>query len=148
MRFFRKHAYFHGFILSAVAVGAFAADARLTRQGLQIQAGLDGEIYPVFANYASLQKQNDRRFATLSVTITNPTGDAVVQRVSVQVPGWSDQETQVAELAAGASQTLSFAPSFLPRFYQNHEIVAATAHVSVTDTGGRSVFETTAPVRL
>src|SRR5262249_16280235 len=67
---------------------------------------------------------------------------------SVQVPGWSDQETQVAELAAGASQTLSFAPSFLPRFYQNHEIVAATAHVSVTDTGGRSVFETTAPVRL
>lgn len=150
MRFNRKSAFLSGLILIVFSVGALAGDGRSgsTRQGFEVHAGLDGEIYPVFANYASLQGQNDRHFGTVTVTISNPTQDELQQRVSVQVPGWSDQETQVADLAAGASRTLTFAPSFLPRFYRNHEIVAATAHVSVADMEGGSVFETTAPVRL
>jgi hypothetical protein len=41
-----------------------------------------------------------------------------------------------------------FAPSFLPRFYQNHEIIAATAGVSVSDVSGSKVYETTVPLRL
>jgi hypothetical protein len=68
--------------------------------------------------------------------------------VTVQVPGWSDQEIQFADLAAGEVKTLLFAPSFLPRFYDNHEIAAATAVVKVTDAGGREVFQNTVPVRL
>ncbi len=144
----RNSAWFVG--LALIAVTAFAADGRssLPREGLQIQAGLDGEIYPVFANYASLQKQSDRQFGVVAVTITNPTAEPLRRRVSVQLPGWSDQETQFADLTAGASQTLTFAPSFLPRFYQNHEIIAATARISITDMEGNSVLETTAPVRL
>lgn len=150
MRINRKSACLCGLLLIVLSVGAWAGDGRadLSRQGFQVQAGLDGEIYPVFANFASLQGQNDRRFGVVTVTISNPTGDSVRQRVSVQVPGWSDQETQIADLAPGASQTLTFAPSFLPRFYQNHEIIAATARVSIADMDGGSVFETTAPVRL
>jgi hypothetical protein len=146
----RKSARLLGFILIVISIRALAADIRSSssRQGFQIQAGLDGEIYPALANYASLQAQHDRRFGVVTVTISNPTGNAIQQKVSVQVLGWSDQETQVADLAAGASQTLTFAPSFLPRFYHNHEIVAATAQVSVADMDGGSVFETTAPVRL
>jgi len=137
-------------ILIAVSLGAFGADssASRTRPGLQIQAGLDGEIYPVFANFASLQKQNARSFGTVTVTITNPSPETLRKRVSVQVPGWSDRETQIVELAPGASQKLIFAPSFLPRLYQNHEIVAATASVSVADLDGSNVFEATAPIRL
>lgn len=114
----------------------------------KIRAGIDGEIYPVFANYASLQKPTDRRFAVVTVTISNPTAAPLHQRISVQLPGWSDREIQVAELAPGAAQTLLFAPSFLPRFYQNREITAATASISVTDLAGQSVYETTTPVRL
>src|SRR5262249_16959246 len=98
--------------------------------------------------YASLQKPNDRHFGVVSVTVTNPTAALLRQRIAVQVPGWSDREIQTAEFEPGATQTLLFAPSFLPRLYQNQEIVAATASVSVTDLAGKSVYETTTPVRL
>jgi hypothetical protein len=114
----------------------------------KIEAGLDGEIYPFLANYASLQKQNQRRFAALTVTISNPTSVELRQRVSVQLPGWSDAEVQTVEVQPGATQALLFAPSFLPRFYENREIAAATANVSITDLAGRPVYETTVPVRL
>jgi hypothetical protein len=114
----------------------------------RIEAGLDGEIYPFLVHYASLQKQNQRRMGVVTVTITNPTGSALRQRVSVQLLGWSDVEVQTVDVLPGAPLTLLFAPSFLPRFYQNREIAAATAHVSITDLSGRSVYETTVPVRL
>src|SRR5258708_8693119 len=114
----------------------------------KIQAGLEGEIYPVFANYASLQKQDKRTQSVVSVTVSNPGNTPLRQRMAVQIVGWSDQEIQVADVGAKATQTFVFAPAFLPRFYQNHEIVAATAHVSVSDMAGRSVYETTMPVRL
>lgn len=113
-----------------------------------IEAGLDGEIYPVFANYASLQKQSERSFGVVAVTITNKTKDNVRQRVAVEIPGWSDREIQDVELSPWAVRTLLFAPSFLPRLYQNHEIIAATAQVSVTDVSGLSLYESTMPVRL
>ncbi len=113
-----------------------------------VQAGLQGEIYPVFANYASLQRQDERRFAVVTVTIANPTTTSARPTVSVQIPGWSDQEIQMAELEPGTARTLKFAPSFLPRFYENREIVAATASVAVEDAAGRMTYQTTVPVRL
>ncbi|HKF21377.1 MAG TPA: hypothetical protein VKE93_07395 [Candidatus Angelobacter sp.] len=145
----RKSVCLIGFVLTIFSVGALAADRpSSSRTTFQIQVGLDGEIYPALANYASLQAQSDRRFGVITVTISNPTANATREKVSVQVLGWSDQETQVADLAPGTSQTLTFAPSFLPRFYRNHEIVAATTQVSVADMDGHNVFEATTPVRL
>src|SRR5947209_9302236 len=41
-----------------------------------------------------------------------------------------------------------FVPVCLPRLYQNHEITAATAQVTITDTTSNSSYETTVPVRL
>lgn len=114
----------------------------------RIQAGLDGEIYPVFANYASLQKQAERGFGMVSVTVSNPGRAALHQRIAVKIAGWSDQEIQIADVVAGSTRTFIFAPAFLPRFYENHEIVAATVQISVTDLAGHSLYETTAPVRL
>jgi hypothetical protein len=138
-----------GAVVSASAGGpADRSNARRTEPTYKIQAGLEGEIYPVFANYASLQKQDQRSLGVVSVTVFNP-GDAPLrQRVAVKIVGWSDQEIQVADVVAGATQTFIFAPAFLPRFYQNHEITAATAQVSVSDMSGHSVYETTMPVRL
>ncbi|HLW54983.1 MAG TPA: hypothetical protein VKW06_19270 [Candidatus Angelobacter sp.] len=109
---------------------------------------MDGEIYPVFANYASLRKQDERSFAVVAVTITNLTDEKVSQRLTVQVPGWSDREVQAAEIDPGKARTLLFAPSFLPRFYANREIIAATVRISATDLQGRTVYESTLPVRL
>jgi hypothetical protein len=114
----------------------------------KIEAGIDGEIYPVFANYASLMGQGERTFGVVAVTISNPGNSSLNQRITVNVPGWSDQEIQMAELAGGATRTLLFAPSFLPRFYRNKEITAATVRVSVTDLTGNTVYQSTVPVRL
>lgn len=123
------------------------AAARL-EPAYKIQAGIDGEIYPVFANYASLQRQSERTFGVVSVTISNSTATSIRRRVSVKVSGWSDEEIQTAELPAGAVRTLVFAPAFLPRLYQNHEIIAATAHISIGDVDSNSIYQTTVPVRL
>ena len=124
------------------------ASPRQQEATYKIQAGMDGEIYPVFANYASLLNQSQRSFGVVAVTITNPGTTAFRRRVAVMVNGWSDEEIQVAEVPAGSAKTLLFAPSFLPRFYRNLEIVAATVRVSVTDMVGKSVYESTAPVHL
>lgn len=121
---------------------------QIPQPAYKIEAGLEGEIYPVFANYASLQKQDKRTQSVVSVTVSNPGNTALHQRMAVQIVGWSDQEIQVADVGAKTTQTFVFAPAFLPRFYQNHEIVAATAHVAVSDMSGHAVYETTMPVRL
>ena len=94
-----------------------------------VQVGENGEIFPVFANYASLLWQSDRSFGVVSVTISNHGDTTLRQRIAVQIVGWSDQELQIAELPAGAEKMYLFAPTFLPRFYNNHEIAAATAEV-------------------
>src|SRR5512142_820046 len=112
------------------------------------QAGLDGEIFPAFANYASLQKPRDRKVATVTVRILNSTKEPLKSRVTVQVPGWSDQEIQVVEVAPGDTRTLNFAPVFLPRLFSNREIVPATAVVTATDVSGRVMYSDTIPVRL
>src|SRR5260370_18661510 len=81
-----------------------------------IQAGLQGEIYPVFANYASLQRQDQRRFAVVRVTVSNPTPASLRPTVSVQLPGWSDQEIQLDEVERRGNRTAMFGRWFLPRF--------------------------------
>jgi len=125
------------------------APIRQPESGYRIQAGLDGEIYPVFANFASLQKLGERTFGVVSLTLSNGGESTIARRVSVKIPGWSDEEIQVAELMPGVTRTLVFAPAFWPRFYQNREIIAATAHVLIADAvAGSVLYETTVPVRL
>lgn len=113
-----------------------------------VSAGLEGEIFPAFANYASLQRPAERKLATVSVTVHNSTPWALRNRIAVRIPGWSDQEIQFTEVPPGQSRVLAFAPTFLPRFYRNQEITAATAAVSITDPAGHPVYATTVPVRL
>jgi hypothetical protein len=114
----------------------------------KIEAGIDGEIYPVFANYASLMGQSERSFGVVALTVANPGSSDLHRRVSVRIPGWSDEEIQIVDVPAGGTRTILFAPSFLPRFYRNREIIAATVRVSITDLPGHSVYESTVPVRL
>ena len=148
-------------LLSLLPSRLFAGDAGTDRGDLRppapirqplplykIQAGIDGEIYPVFANYASLQRQGDRTFGVVSVTLSNTSQEQMSRRISVKIPGWSDQEIQTVEIDPGVTRTVVFAPAFLPRLYQNHEITAATAQVTITDSASNSSYETTVPVKL
>lgn len=114
----------------------------------KIDSGIDGDVFPAFANYASLQTPDQRKWGVVSVRVSNSTDVEQRYRISVRVPGWSDQEVQVVSVAAGAAKTFIFAPSFLPRLFQNREIAAATAQVKITDLAGNAIYDTTAPVRM
>jgi hypothetical protein len=125
-----------------------ALKPRAPQPTYQIKVGLDGEVYPVFANYASLQRPDDRNWGTVDVTIANSTDVRLVNRISVKVLGWSDEEIQTVDVDAGAVRTFLFAPTFLPRLYDNREITAATALVTVRDSNGKLQFTRTVPMRL
>ncbi len=113
-----------------------------------VSAGIDGEVYPAIANFASLQKPWERQLPTISVKITNNGSTMLKDRISVSIRGWTDQEIQMAEVAPGVTRTYKFAPTFLPRVYSNREIAPATAVVVASDVSGRMVFHATTPVRI
>ncbi len=114
----------------------------------EVTAGIDGDVFPVFANYASMQLPREREWGTVTVVVRNSSDLTVRQRIAVRIAGWSDQEIQMAEVAAGHSRAFKFAPTFLPRLYRNREIAAATAVVEVSDGRGKIVYDETIPVRL
>ena len=114
----------------------------------KIDAGIDGDVFPAFANYASMQTPQQRKWGVVLVKVSNSTNSEQRYHVAVRVPGWSDQEVQIVTVAAGAAPSFIFAPSFLPRLYQNREIAAATANVDITDIAGNPVYSATVPLRL
>ena len=122
--------------------------ARSPEPTYQIKVGLDGEVYPAFANYASLQRPDDRNWGTVDITIANSTSAPLENRIAVTILGWSDEEIQTVDVDAGAVRTFLFAPTFYPRLYTNREITAATALVTVRDAKGKLLFTRTVPVRL
>ena len=113
-----------------------------------VQVGIAGEIFPALANYASLQRADDREFGTFTVTVSNSSDTVLNAHISLQVTGWSDVELQNVSIGSGEVRKLLFAPVFQPRLYANHEIAAATAVVKVTDSINRILHEETVPVRL
>jgi len=119
-----------------------------TQPVFEIQTGIGGDIFPAFANYASFQGLRERMWGTVTVTVSNSTDALLRERITVEVPGWSDREIRLVEVAPGQVAKFLFAPSFLPRLYENRELTAATALVTVTDEGGNVVFDATAPVRI
>ncbi len=125
-----------------------AMTERKPEPAYSVIAGIDGEIYPVFANYASLRSPDQRKWGTVAVTVNNTTAEALRGRIAVSVQGWSDQEIQLLQLLPGASHTYIFAPTFLSRFYGNHEIAAATTLVNITDLNGKPLYLQTLPVKI
>lgn len=113
-----------------------------------VTAGIDGEIYPAIANFSSLQKPSERQMPTVAVRVTNNGSALLKDRITVSIPGWSDQEIQLAEVAPGITRTFNFAPTFQARLYSNREITPATANILATDASGHVAFATTLPVRL
>ncbi|HET9741361.1 MAG TPA: hypothetical protein VFQ00_01310 [Terriglobales bacterium] len=114
----------------------------------KISAGIDGDVFPAFANYASMQTPDQREWGVVSVQVANPSDHALRYRVAVRVPGWSDEEVQIVNVAPGSTKASIFAPTFLPRLYSNREIRAATAQVKITTVAGAPVYSRTVPVRL
>jgi hypothetical protein len=125
-----------------------ALPARAPQPTYRIKVGLDGEVYPVFANYASLQRPDDRNWGAVDITIANSTAASLENHIAVTILGWSDEEIQTVDVDAGAVRTFYFAPTFYPRLYGNREITAATALVTVKDAHGKLLFHRTVPVRL
>jgi hypothetical protein len=127
---------------------AATSAARHMEPAYSVQVGIDGEIFPALAHYASLQTPQDRALASVTIKVANHSDSAMHNIVHVRVRGWSDEEIQSADLNPGETRSLAFAPVFQPRLFSNHEIAAATAVVTVYDASNHVVFATTAPVRL
>jgi hypothetical protein len=119
-----------------------------TQPTYEFTAGIDGEIFPALANYASLQGPKDRQIGTFVVTVTNSSESVLSARISVEVPGWSDMELRNMSIGAGEVRKIFFAPTFLPRLYANREIAAATAVLRVSDSIGKSLYSETLPIHL
>jgi len=113
-----------------------------------MQVGIDGDVFPAIANYESMLRADDRDFGTFTVTVSNPSEAPLNAHVSVEVPGWSDLELQNVTVGSGEARKLLFAPVFLPRLFENHEIHAATVVMRVTDSRNLPLHSETAPVRL
>jgi hypothetical protein len=96
-----------------------------------------------FANYASLQRQDDRTLAWSPSRSNTTAADAAARQR--QGPGLGEDEIRRSTLLPAARAVFA---AFLPRFYENHEIIAASAHVTISDTASNSSYETTLPVRL
>jgi hypothetical protein len=124
-----------------------AASAPKMQPTYEVSAGIDGDIFPVFANYASMQLPRERESGVIDVTIRNSSDTPLRQRISVRIAGWSDQEIQIVDVPSGATKIVRFAPTFLPKLYRNREITGATAVVEVSE-GNRIVYDQTVPVRL
>jgi hypothetical protein len=122
--------------------------ARSTQPTFAISAGLNGDVFPAFASYASFQSPRDRNLGTVAVTVANSTTEPLRCHMIVEIPGWSDEEIQIAEVGAGQVQQFVFAPSFLPRLYQNKELTPATARVTINDGTGKVIFAATMPLRI
>lgn len=114
----------------------------------KVGVGFDGEVFPAFANYASMLPAQKRDWGVVNVTVTNPTDAAIRSRIAVRVPGWSDQEIQLVELGAGEVRTFRFAPTFHQQLFRNREIRGATAEIEISAPNGATVFATTAQLRL
>jgi len=114
----------------------------------KIESGIDGDVFPAFANYASLQRPDQRKWGVVAVKVASSSDTEQRYRIAVRVAGWSDEEIQIVTVPAGASRSFLFAPTFLPRLYQNREITGATAQVKVTDVAGDPIYSTTVPVRM
>ncbi len=125
-----------------------ALNPRSPEPTYRIKVGLDGEVYPVFANYASLQRPEDRNWGTVEITIANSASAPLENRIAVRVLDWSDEEIQTVDVDAGGVRTFLFAPTFYARLYSNREITAATALVTVRDARGKLLFTRTVTVRL
>src|SRR2546430_2362261 len=74
----------------------------------KIEVGLEGEVFPAFANYASLQRPEDRRWGTIAVTITNSTGAPLRNPLPLKLPGCTDQEIQRPQTGAGEQRPSLF----------------------------------------
>jgi hypothetical protein len=130
-----------------IARSGIAASAPKIQPTYEVTAGIDGDIFPVFANFASMQLPRERESGVVNVTVRNSSELPLRQRIAVRISGWSDQEIQTVEVPSGATKTFRFAPTFLPKLYRNREITGATAMVEVSD-GARIVYDETVPVRL
>lgn len=120
----------------------------ISEPAYSVSAGIDGDIYPAIANYAASQKAAERQLPTVAVKVTNHGHETLKNRITVSIPGWSDQEIQMAEVAPGVTRIFRFAPTFLQRAYSNREIAPATVTVIASDAAGRVVFTATTPARI
>lgn len=106
---------------------------------LQVQYQLNmpgrGEIFPAFTG---AQAADYWPVAVLSVA--NTSNKAVLQVITAEVKGWSDELRETAVIGPHEVRTFNLDPSLLARAYDNTEIHSATLVVEVEDPATGHTF--------
>jgi hypothetical protein len=114
---------------------------------LQIQYQLNmpgrGEIFPAFTG---AQAADYWPVAVLSVA--NTSNKAVLQVISAEVKGWSDELRQTAVIGPHEVRTFNLDPALLAKAYDNSEIHPATLVVEVEDPATGHTFAQQRPVLI
>jgi hypothetical protein len=143
-----------GTVLPAVASmnTRTGSDTGLKSSPLRPQASFtvdaESDIFPVLANYASTLTPGYREWGVVTVTVQNPSSAPLCRRIAVEIPGWSDQEIQMADVAAGKVEQYRFAPTLQPHALANRNMEKATIVITATDGAGRTEFTHSAALRI
>jgi hypothetical protein len=112
---------------------------------LQLQYQLNmpgrGEIFPAF-----IGSQAADYWPVAILSITNTSNKAVLQIISAQVRGWSNELRQTAVIGPHEVRTFNLDPDLLNTAYENGEIHPATLVVEVEDPATGHTFAQQRPV--
>ncbi|HKR96206.1 MAG TPA: hypothetical protein VJW55_12615, partial [Candidatus Angelobacter sp.] len=114
---------------------------------LQIQYQLNlpgrGEIFPALAGAKAADY-----WPLATISIANTASKPVLQIISAEVRGWSEQLRQTAVIGPHEVRTFSLDPELLARAYDNGEMRQATLMVEVQDPATGRTFAQQRPVFL
>jgi hypothetical protein len=114
---------------------------------LQVQYQLNlpgrGEIFPALAG----AKASDY-WPVAVLSIANTASKPVLQVITAEVRGWSEQLRQTAVIGPNEVRTFDLTPELLPRAYDNGEIHQASLLVEVQDPSSGHTFAQQRPVFL
>jgi hypothetical protein len=101
----------------------------------------NGEIFPALA-------QSPEHWPFGVLTVSNSSSSPVVQRVSAEVPGWSDRAQESFVLAAHETRKLLLKPQLRPRAYQLSEMQQSSLVVKASGAEGSQTFRQSRPIYL
>jgi hypothetical protein len=102
-----------------------------------------GEIFPALAG----AKATDY-WPVAVLSIANTASKPVLQVITAEVRGWSEQLRQTAVIGPNEVRTFDLTPELLPRAYDNGEIHQASLLVEVQDPSSGHTFAQQRPVFL
>jgi hypothetical protein len=125
----------------------FGATSGATVSPLLVEYHLDvpgrGEVFPAMTTSGAPEY-----WPLAILRITNTADRAIMQIVTVEIPGWSRRREETVIIGAHEERQLELEPELLPRAYANEEIRSASMDVRARSLNGQVLFSKNRPVLI